>query len=273
MIGGFEPEAKPWVAPDAIPYPFEFQLLDEDWEHFEILMRNALLRIPALEHTGCKKLYNGPESFTPDNQFILGEAPECANFFVGAGFNSVGIASAGGAGRALAEWIVNGSPTTDLTGVDIRRFAPSTATWPGCTTGWPRYSECTTRSPGPTANSPPPGRSAAPRCTTCWWPPTPTSAAGWAGAGQLFAPPGTEPVIEYSWGKQNWLDWSAAEQLNTRTGVTVFDQTSFSKYLLAGPDAERALQWLCTADVAVPVGRSGTPACSTNAEPTSPTSP
>ncbi len=124
VIGGFEPEAKPWVAPDAIPYPFEFQLLDEDWDHFEILMNNALLRIPALEETGIKKFYNGPESFTPDNQFILGEAPELANFFVGAGFNSVGIATAGGAGRALAEWIVNGAPTSDLTGVDIRRFAP-----------------------------------------------------------------------------------------------------------------------------------------------------
>ena len=72
VIGGFEPEAKPWVAPDAIPYPFEFQLLDEDWDHFEILMNNALLRIPALEETGIKKFYNGPESFTPDNQFILG---------------------------------------------------------------------------------------------------------------------------------------------------------------------------------------------------------
>ena len=115
VIGGFEPEAKPWVSPDAIPYPFEFQLLEEDWDHFQILMDNALLRIPVLEETGLKKLYNGPESFTPDNQFILGEAPECANFFVAAGFNSVGIASAGGAGRALAEWIVNGSPTTDLT--------------------------------------------------------------------------------------------------------------------------------------------------------------
>ena len=87
-------------------------------------MDNALLRIPVLEDTGLKKLYNGPESFTPDNQFILGEAPECTNFFVAAGFNSVGIASAGGAGRALAEWIANGAPTTDLTSVDIRRFAP-----------------------------------------------------------------------------------------------------------------------------------------------------
>ena len=98
VVGGFEPQAKPWVAPDRIPYPFEFQLLDEDWEHFSILMENALLRIPALHHTGIKKFYNGPESFTPDNQFILGEAPELTNFFVAAGFNSVGIASAGGAG-------------------------------------------------------------------------------------------------------------------------------------------------------------------------------
>ena len=87
-------------------------------------MESALLRIPALSETGIRKFYNGPESFTPDNQFILGEAPEVANFYVGAGFNSVGIASAGGAGRALAEWIVTGEPTSDLTAVDIRRFAP-----------------------------------------------------------------------------------------------------------------------------------------------------
>ncbi len=106
VVGGFEPVAKPWVAPDQIPYPFEFQLLDEDWEHFSVLMDSALHRLPVLERTGIKKFYNGPESFTPDNQFLLGEAPEVRNFFVGAGFNSVGIATAGGAGRALAEWIV-----------------------------------------------------------------------------------------------------------------------------------------------------------------------
>src|ERR1700677_1195218 len=123
VVGGFEPDAKPWVAPDALPYPFEFQLLDEDWDHFAILMDSAITRIPVLAETGIKKFYNGPESFTPDNQFILGEAPEIRNFFVGAGFNSVGIASAGGAGRALAEWIVAGEPSIDLTSVDIRRFA------------------------------------------------------------------------------------------------------------------------------------------------------
>lgn len=122
VVGGFEPVAKPWVAPDQIPHPFEFALLEEDWEHFSILMENALLRIPALHETGIRKFYNGPESFTPDNQFILGEAPGVRGFFVGAGFNSVGIASAGGAGRALAEWVHEGEPTMDLVSVDIRRF-------------------------------------------------------------------------------------------------------------------------------------------------------
>ena len=257
VIGGFEPEAKPWVAPDAIPYPFEFQLLDEDWEHFEILMTNALLRIPALEHTGLKKLYNGPESFTPDNQFILGEAPECANFFVGAGFNSVGIASAGGAGRALAEWIVNGSPTSDLTGVDIRRFAPfnGNVAWLHDRVAeilgvhyeipWPNRELTTAR---PFRRSPVHHLLVAAGANF-------GSRMGWERA-NFFAPPGHEPVIDYSWGKQNWLAWSAAEQINTRTAVTVFDQTSFSKYLISGPDAEQGLQWLCTADIAVPVGRS-----------------
>src|SRR6185437_14101691 len=86
VVGGFEPEAKPWVAPDELPYPFQFRLLDEDWDHFAILMDSAVSRIPVLAETGIKKFYNGPESFTPDNQFILGAAPELRNFFVGAGF-------------------------------------------------------------------------------------------------------------------------------------------------------------------------------------------
>ena len=257
VIGGFEPEAKPWVPPDRIPSPFEFQVLDEDWEHFEILMENALLRIPALEHTGCKKLYNGPESFTPDNQFILGEAPECANFFVGAGFNSVGIASAGGAGRALAEWIVNGSPTTDLTAVDIRRFAPFNGNnaWLHDRVAeilgvhyeipWPNRELTTAR---PFRRSPVHHLLVAANANF-------GSRMGWERA-NFFAPPDAEPTIEYSWGKPNWLPWSAAEQVSTRTGVTVFDQTSFSKYLLVGPDAEQGLQWLCTNDVAVPLGKA-----------------
>lgn len=257
VIGGFEPEAKPWVSPDQIPYPFEFQLLDEDWEHFEVLMNSALLRIPVLEVTGIKKFYNGPESFTPDNQFILGAAPELENFFVGAGFNSVGIATAGGAGRALAEWIANGAPTGDLTGVDIRRFAPfnGNSRWLHDRVAevlglhyevpWPNREMTTAR---PFRRSPVHHLIDAANANF-------GSRMGWERA-NFFAPPGVAPTIEYTWGKPNWLPWSAAEQSNTRTNVTVFDQTSFSKYILAGTDAEAALQWLCTADVAVPVGRS-----------------
>ncbi len=257
VIGGFEPEAKPWVSPDSIPYPFEFQLLEEDWDHFEILMNNALLRIPALEVTGIKKFYNGPESFTPDNQFILGEAPEIANFFVGAGFNSVGIATAGGAGRALAEWIVNGAPTSDLTGVDIRRFAPFNGNnrWLHDRVAevlglhyeipWPNREMTTAR---PFRRSPVHHLLEAANANF-------GSRNGWERA-NFFAPADTDPTIEYTWGKPNWLPWSAAEQTTTRTAVTVFDQTSFSKYLMVGADAEAALQWLCTADVGVEVGKA-----------------
>ena len=257
VIGGFEPEAKPWVPPDRLPYPFEFQLLEEDWDHFQILMDNAMLRIPALEEAGIKKFYNGPESFTPDNQFILGEAPELENFYVAAGFNSVGIASAGGAGRALAEWIVNGSPSSDLTGVDIRRFAPfnGNVAWLHDRVAeilglhyeipWPNREMTTAR---PFRRSPVHHLLVGANANF-------GSRMGWERA-NFFAPEGDVPAIEYTWGKPNWLPWSAAEQGSTRSGVTVFDQTSFSKYLMVGRDAEPALQWLCTADVGVEHGRA-----------------
>jgi glycine cleavage system aminomethyltransferase T/glycine/D-amino acid oxidase-like deaminating enzyme len=257
LVGGFEPEAKPWVAPDALPYPFEFRLLDEDWDHFSILMENAVVRIPALGETGIKKFYNGPESFTPDNQFILGEAPELRNFFVGAGFNSVGIASAGGAGQALAEWIVAGEPGLDLSAVDIRRFARFNGNnqWLHDRVGevlglhyavpWPNRELTTAR---PFRRSP--AYHLLQLANACFG-----SRMGWERA-NFFAPPGQSPVIEYGWGKQNWQPWSAGEQRATRGGVALFDQTSFSKYLLAGPDAEQVLQWLCTADVGVEPGRT-----------------
>jgi heterotetrameric sarcosine oxidase gamma subunit len=257
VVGGFEPNAKPWLSPDALPDPFEFQLLAEDWDHFSVLMENALLRIPALHDTGIKKFYNGPESFTPDNQFIIGEAPECRNFFVAAGFNSVGIASAGGAGRALAQWIVAGDPGLDLTANDIRRFARFNGNnrWLRDRVGeilglhyalpWPNRELATAR---PFRRSPVHHLLAG--ANACFG-----SRMGWERP-NFFAPPGTDPVIQYSWGAQNWLPWVAAEQRATRSGVAVFDQTSFSKYLLTGPGSEAALQWICTANVAVPPGRT-----------------
>ncbi len=257
LVGGFEPEAKPWVAPDALPYPFEFKLLDEDWDHFEILMNSAVHRIPVLAETGIKMFYNGPESFTPDNQFILGEAPELRNFFVCAGFNSVGIASAGGAGRALAEWIIEGEPSLDLSAVDIRRFAAfngnnqwlhdrvSEVLGLHYAVPWPNRELDTAR---PFRRSP--AYHLLKQANACFG-----SKMGWERA-NVFAPEGESPVIEYGWGQQNWQPWSSAEQRAARTRVALFDQTSFSKYLMTGRDAEQALQWLCTADVAVPPGRT-----------------
>ena len=257
VVGGFEPEAKPWVSPDEIPHPFEFSLLEEDWEHFSVLMDNALLRIPALHETGIRKFYNGPESFTPDNQFVLGEAPTVRGFFVGAGFNSVGIATAGGAGRALAEWIVEGRPTADLVAVDIRRFARFNGNnrWLRDRVAeilglhyavpWPNRELETAR---PFRRSP--VHHLLERANASFG-----SRMGWERA-NYFAPAGEDPAIDYTWGKPSWLPWSAAEQAATRAAVGLFDQTSFSKYLVLGRDAESSLQWICTNDVAVPVGRS-----------------
>ena len=257
VVGGFEPVAKPWVAPDEIPYPFEFQLLDEDWDHFEILMDSALHRVPVLNETGIKKFYNGPESFTPDNQFILGEAPEVRNLFVAAGFNSVGIASAGGAGRALAEWIVAGEPQSDLVSVDIRRFAAFNGNnqWLRARVGevlglhyavpWPNREFETAR---PFRRSPLFARTRDAGANF-------GSRMGWERP-NFFAPPDREPVIEYSWGKQNWIPWVDAEQRATREAVALFDQTSFGKLLVQGRDAMTLLQWLCTNDVDVAVGRT-----------------
>src|SRR6478672_8068642 len=123
VMGGFEPVAKPWRV-DRIPERFEFQLLPEDWDQFDVLMQNALHRAPCLETAPVKLLLNGPESFTLDGNFLLGEAPELGGYFVCAGFNSAGIANAGGAGRLIAEWVAGGEPPFDVWDVDIRRFAP-----------------------------------------------------------------------------------------------------------------------------------------------------
>jgi len=257
VVGGFEPDAKPWVSPDAIPHPFEFSLLEEDWEHFSFLMDNAVARVPALRETGVRKLYNGPESFTPDNQFVIGEAPTVRGFFVCAGFNSVGIACAGGAGRALAEWVVEGAPTMDLVAADLRRFASFNGNnrWLRARVSeilglhyaipWPNRELETAR---PFRRSPLHHLLVEQNAGF-------GSKMGWERA-NYFAPSGTDPAIEYSWGEQNWLPWVAAEQLATRNAVAVFDQTSFSKYLVVGRDAESALQWVCTNDVAVPVGNT-----------------
>lgn len=256
VMGGFEPDAKPWGM-DGIPEPFEFQLLPEDWEQFEILMRNAIHRVPMLADCGVKQLLNGPESFTPDNNFLLGEAPELRNFYVGAAFNSMGIASAGGAGMALAEWIVAGEPTMDLWPVDIRRFARFNGNdrWLRKrvkeTLGlhyampWPNRELDSAR---PLRRSPLYSQLAA--AGACFG-----SRMGWERA-NWFGAPGSRPSNEYSFGRQNWFAASAQEHLAARRDVALFDMTSFSKFLVKGRDAQDVLQYLAANDVAVPVGRT-----------------
>ena len=254
VMGGFEPNAKPWGM-NGIPENFEFQLLPDDWDQFEILMENALQRVPALESAQVRQFYNGPESFTPDNNFILGEAPELRHFFVGAGFNSMGIASAGGAGMALAEWIVAGTPTMDLWPVDIRRFARFNGndTWLHDrvkeTLGlhyampWPNRELDTAR---PFRRSPlyPMLRDQGASFG---------SKMGWERP-NFFAPSVAEAKIDYAFGQQNWLPWSGAEHRACREGVALFDMTSFSKFLVKGRDAEEVLQGIVANDVAVPPG-------------------
>lgn len=122
VIGGYEPNPQPWTTGD-VPDEWEFQLFDDDYEHLTQHMEAAMQRIPALETTGVKRMINGPESFTPDGNFILGAAPECPNMFVGAGFNALGIAAGGGAGWVLAQWVASGEAPLDLWAVDIRRFS------------------------------------------------------------------------------------------------------------------------------------------------------
>lgn len=255
VMGGFEPVAKPWLTRD-IPEDFAFTLLKEDWEQFEVLMTNAVVRVPGLETAEARRLINGPESFTPDNHFILGEAPELRRFFVGAGFNSAGIASAGGAGRALAEWIVEGRPTMDLWPVDIRRFAPwhGNERWlhdriveaPGLhyAVAWPLRDFKSGRG---VRRSPLHDRLAAKGAAF-------GSKMGWERA-NWFATDGAKPETVYSFGRQNWMPYSAAEHRAAREAVAVFDQTSLSKFLLQGVDAEVALQRLCANDVAGPIGK------------------
>ena len=255
VVGGFEPEAKPWRSPDDLPHPFEFQLLDEDWEHFSVLMDQAVRRVPALADTGIRKFYNGPESFTPDNQFVMGPAPGLDGYFVGAGFNSVGIASAGGAGRALAEWVVEGEATSDLVAVDIRRFAGfhGNNRWLRARVSevlglhyavpWPNREMETAR---PFRCSPVHDRLAARGASF-------GSRMGWERP-NYFAPGGESPALAYAWGRPPWLDWCSAEHRAAREAVAVFDQTSFSKYVVDGPDALAGLQWVCANDVDVPLG-------------------
>ncbi|MBB3526659.1 FAD-dependent oxidoreductase [Rhizobium sp. BK456] len=256
VMGGYEPNPIAW-AEKGIPEGFHYTLLDSNFDHFEQIMEQALGRVPALENVGVKQLLNGPESFTPDGNFILGEAPELKNFFVGAGFNAFGIASAGGAGMALAEWVTKGEPPYDLWPVDIRRFGrPHFDTdWVRTRTleaygkhytmAWPFEEHSSGR---PCRKSPLYDRLKAQGA--CFGEKLGWERPNWFA--DLFA--NEEPRDIYSYGRQNWFEAVGREHKAVREAAVIFDQTSFAKFVLKGSDAEAALSWIASNDVARPVG-------------------
>ena len=254
VMGGYEPNPIPW-AQGGIPPGFNFTLLDNDWDHFEPLMEQAIERVPSLADAGIKEMINGPESFTPDGNFILGEAPERKNVFVGAGFNAFGIASGGGAGMALAEWVLNGAPPFDLWPVDIRRFGRphGDVEWvrqrtleaysKHYTMAWPFEEH---RSCRPCRRSP--LYDALKAQGACFG-----EKLGWERP-NWFADSPQAAVDEYSFGRQNWFEAVGEEHRAVRERVGIFDQTSFAKYRVQGDDALSVLSWLCANDIDRPVG-------------------
>lgn len=255
LMGGFEPVAKPWGM-GGIPDDFKFTQLQEDWDQFEIFMNSAIKRVPAFEDAEINSLTTVPESFTPDTAYMLGELPGIKNFFVAAGMNSVGITSAGGAGRALAQWMDQGYPEEDLWAVDVRRYYGwqsnhrylqdriTEAVGNLYADHWPFKQPITARNARRT-----PFHDRLAHRGACFG-----VVAGWERA-NWFATGGMKAEYAYSWGRQNWFACSAAEHLATRDQVGLYDLSSMAKFFLQGRDALTTLQYICGNDVDVPVGK------------------
>ncbi|HUY83982.1 MAG TPA: FAD-dependent oxidoreductase [Steroidobacteraceae bacterium] len=255
LVGAFEPQARPWGV-DGIPEDFEFGEIAGDFSHFEPVLVDAMRRIPALEKAGLQKFFCGPESFTPDVRYHLGESPELARCYVAAGMNSIGLQSAGGVGKVVAEWIRDGRPPIDLWEVDVRRNMPFQANRKYLrarvgeslgllyATHWPFRQYETARGVRRSALH---DRLAA--AGACFG-----EAFGWERA-NWYASPGEAPRYEYSYGRQNWFEHSAREHRAVRTGVGLFDQSSFAKFRLEGADAARILNRVSANDVDVAPGR------------------
>lgn len=255
VMGGYERDPIAWTTGD-VPDEFAFQLFDDDWDHFEQHMVQAMARIPALEKTGIKQMINGPESFTPDGNFILGTAPECRNMYVGAGFNAFGIASGGGAGWVLAQWAVDDEAPMDLWVVDIRRFSDlhRDRKWVCDRTleaygkhysiGFPHEEYVSGR---PSIVSPLYEKLKASNAVF-------GSKLGWERPNWFSQQPGEAHDI-YSMGRQNWFEAVGDEHRLVREQAGIFDQSSFAKFEVGGRDAAKALEWICANRMDKPVGR------------------
>ncbi len=254
-MGGYEHDPIPWST-EGIPTDSGQQLLEPDFDHFESISTLAIERTPLLETAGVRELINGPESFTPDGNFIMGRAPELDNFFVGAGFNAHGIAAGGGAGRMLSEWILDGRPSLDLWSVDIRRFGDHhqkldfvrdrtlelygkhySIAWPGDEHESGRnlrVSPLHSRLEGQGAVF--------------------GSKFGWERA-NWFAPEGAEAIETPTFGKPGWFEAVGMEHQAIRETVALIDQTPFSKLEISGPGSFEFLQRLAAANIDKPPGR------------------
>ena len=255
MLGAFEPRAKPWGM-EGISESFEFDQLQEDFDHFEPILEKAVNRMPMLGEAGIHTFFNGPESFTPDNAYHLGLAPNMDNVWVAAGFNSIGIQSAGGAGMALAAWMDTGAKPFDLGDVDISRMQPfqgnkhylfersKEALGLLYADHFPFRQKDTARGIRRTpfhdkllANGAVMGE-----------------LAGWERA-NWFANEGQKAEYEYTWQRQNWFENRAAEHAAIRENIGMYDMSSFGKLRVEGPDAERFLNNVCGANMSVPTGK------------------
>lgn len=255
LLGAFEPVAKPWGTA-GIPESFEFDQLPEDFDHFEPILEAAVNRMPMLAEAGIHTFFNGPESFTPDDAYHLGLCPGMDNVWVAAGFNSVGIQSAGGAGMALAEWMESGEKPFDLGDVDIARMAP-------VQNNHHYLVERSKESLGLLYADHYPYRQ---KATARGLRRTPFHAhlaergavfgelAGWERA-NWFARAGQEPEYSYSWKRQSFFDNVAEEVAAVRSNVGMYDMSSFGKLRVEGPDAEAFLNHICGNDMSVAAGR------------------
>lgn len=256
MVGLFEPVAAPWSL-DKIPDDFSFGEIPSDWERLAPFLEYAMEILPGIENVGIRKLFTGPESFTPDNGFLMGEAPELDNFFVAAGFNSLGILTGGGAGAIMASWIVDGFPPIDVTDIDIARMSPFQTSRPylaersvellgrlHSTGSWPHSSPTTARNVrrsviherlidagGHFSES-----------------------SGWENT-SWFAPPGADIEFKLTYERQDWFEFHAAEHQAVREAVALFDMSAMSKFLVQGPDAETVLNHISGNNIAVPAGQ------------------
>ena len=255
MLGAFEPRAKPWGM-QGISEDFCFDSLPEDFDHFQPILEHAMNRMPLFQTAGIHTFFNGPESFTPDDRYYLGEAPEKRGYWIAAGYNSIGIVSSGGAGMALAHWITEGTPPFDLWEVDIRRAQPFqrnrrylkervTETLGLLYADHYPYRQVETARG--VRRSPLHGHLAERGAVF-------GEVAGWERA-NWFARPGQERAYRYDWGRQNWFDNQRAEHMAVRNGVGLFDMTSFGKIRVEGPGALPFLQRLCANQMDVEPGR------------------